>query len=77
MPQNPEMSQACFLMTRYQHQALKKRLSSKSQPLQSMHHLSAFRVTEIRVTEIRVTEIRVTEIRGTEIRGTEIRVTER
>ena len=50
-----------------------KETFQQSQPLQPMHHLSAFRVTEIRVTEIRVTEIRVTEIRGTEIRGTERR----
>ena len=53
-----------------------KETFQQSQPLQPMHHLSAFRVTEIRVTEIRVAEIRGTEIRGTEIRGTEIRGTE-
>ena len=50
-----------------------KETFQQSQPLQPMHHLSAFRVTEIRETEIRGTEIRGTEIRGTEIRGTERR----
>ena len=44
-----------------------KETFQQSQPLQPMHHLSAFRVTEIRETEIRGTEIRGTERRDAEL----------
>ena len=39
-----------------------KETFQQSQPLQPMHHLSAFRVTEIRGTEIRGTERRDAEL---------------